>query len=384
MNLTNKKLREMITKLPRIKGTKKYPNYSVVHEGFPGKFNLSFTEAEMLKEFNSYLNINHDFIYSKIQPCIRNLDFDIILKNNKDITHLALFDLADIHGQMILSSNKNMEDKLRFSIKSLWDFLTKKLGFKPNQIYISSFAGGNVKQVTKGKYDFEKKLPEERLARNMWLEMGLNEKNILKYTSRETFLALNLQRPTPWGYRNEIFIKVKGKLIDVATLEYLIFKPVFKKDKIVDIIPADFLLIVSGCGLERTLMAKNQLKHIVECDHIFPIYEEILKLSNKKDNHKAFIITESLRSIHRVFTDSNGYTNLSRTRKALIRKYLRALRDNLKKLKISPEKIKYLLSLNSKLQDYYPELKKGEKQTYKNIFQYINTLENLEKRGKLK
>ena len=382
--MKNKELRKIIANLPRYPGTKKYKNYSVVNEGFTGKFNLSFTEPEMLDEFDSYLNIKHDLVYSKIQPCIRNIDFEKLLEDKKDRTHLALFDLADIHGQMILSSNKKIEEKLRFAITDIWNFLTKVMGFAPEQIYISSFAGGRVKQVTQGKYDFEKQLPKEELALRIWKETGLLPNNNNNYTNRETFLALNLQRPTPWGYRNEIFVKINGKLLDVATLEYLIFEPKFKNEKIIDIIPANFLLIVSGIGLERILMAKNKFDRIVECDHIFPLYNKVLSLANKKDEHKALIITESLRAVHRVFTDCDGYTNLSRMRRELIREYLMALRDNLRDLEISKENIKKLLFLNSKLQDYYPELKRGEKQTLKDILKYIETLDNLEKRGKLK
>lgn len=381
--LTNKQLRKIIEDLPRAKGTKKFPNYSVVNDGFPGKFNLSFTEAEMLDEFDSYLNITHDLIYSKIQPCIRNIDFEKLVKDKNNKTHLALFDLADIHGQLILSSNEKIEEKLRFAIEHIWKFLTNVMKFSPDQIYISSFAGGTVHQITKGKYDFKKELPKEELALKIWKELGLLTNNNIITTNRETFLSLNLQRPTPWGYRNEIFVKINGKLLDVATLEYLIFEPKFKDEKIVDITPARFLLIVSGCGVERILMAKNKFRRIIECDHIFPIYKEVLRLGKKEDEHKSLIVTESLRAIHRVFTDCKGYSNLSKTRKELIKKYLRALRNNLKYLEVPKEKIKSLLALNSKLQDYYPELKNGEKQTYEDILKYIETLDDLEKRGKL-
>lgn len=381
MVLTNKQLRKIIENLPKVKGTKKVSNYSVVNDGFPGKFNLSFTEAEMLDEFNSYLNFSHDLIYSKIQPCIRNIDFETLLEDKNDKTHLALFDLADIHGQMILSSNEKMEEKLRISINHIWNFLTKTMGFLPEQVYISSCKGGKSKEVTNGRYDIKKEIPKEELAVKIWKEVGV--KNI-KITNKETFLSLNMQRPTPWGYRNEIFVKVDGKLLDVATLEYLLFKPIFKDEKIVDIEIGNFLLVASGVGVERMLVAKNNYKRIIECDHIFPIYEKVLNLSQKKDEHKSLIVTESLRAIQRVFTDCKGYSNLSRTRKELIKKYLRALRDNLKYLEIPKEKIEDLLSLNSKLQDYYPELKKGEKQTYEDIVKYIETIDDLEKRGKLK
>lgn len=379
--LTNKQLRKIIEKLPRVKGTKKFPNYSVVNEGYPGKFNLSFTEAEMLDEFDSYLNFSHDLIYSKIQHCIRNIDFEKLLEDKNDKTHLALFELADIHGQMILSSNEKTEEKLRFAIEHIWNFLTKIMGFSSEQIYISSCKGGKSKEITNGRYNIKKEIPKEELALRIWKEVGL--KNI-KFTNEETFLSLNMQRPTPWGYRNEIFVKIDGKLLDVATLEYLIYEPIFKNGKIVDIKIGNFLLVISGVGIERILISKNKYKKIIECDHIVPIYKKVLSLAKNKDEHKSLIVTESLRVIHRVFTDSKGYSNLSKTRKELIKKYLRALRDNLKYLEIPKEEIKDLLILNSKLQDYYSELKRGEKQTYRDIIKYIKTLDDLEKRGKLK
>lgn len=145
--LASKQLRKIIEKLPRAKGTENFHNYSVVNEGFPGKFNLSFTEPEMLDEFGSYLDFSHDLIYSKVQPCIRNADFEKLLEDKSDKTHLALFDLADIHGQMILSSNEKMEERLRFAIEHIWNFLTKVMGFSPEQIYISSCKGENPKKL---------------------------------------------------------------------------------------------------------------------------------------------------------------------------------------------------------------------------------------------
>jgi hypothetical protein len=71
----------------------------------------------------------------------------------------------------------------------------------------------------------------------------------------------------------------------------------------------------------------------------------------------VFILTEALRALHRILTDSQGYVNLSEQRKAKLGTYIDASYNSLKILKIPLKKIKDYLKLNAKLNPDYPELK---------------------------
>ena len=101
-------------------------------------------------------------------------------------------------------------------------------------IHPSYNTGGQVKNITKEKYTFDYQVPEDSVSRKAFLKMNIPEENLIKDSTRDTLLCLHVHRPTPWGYRNEINVNIgtkeKPKLLDVATIEYTLWKPEFKGD----------------------------------------------------------------------------------------------------------------------------------------------------------
>ena len=59
-------LRKFLAGVEKYPGCKKYKRAPLVHEGFPGTFNLSFTEYDMFKEYGGYSEFSKDLIFSTI------------------------------------------------------------------------------------------------------------------------------------------------------------------------------------------------------------------------------------------------------------------------------------------------------------------------------
>jgi hypothetical protein len=368
-------LRQKIRDYPKFSSVKHYKNYPIVNEAYPGQFNLSFTETIWLKEFGNYLDFDKDLIFSLIQPVIRYNDFkNHILPNQQAHKYLALFEMADLVGIGNFIKNTNREAFTRFEVQEFVKFFIK-LGFSQNDIYISCFGGGKVNEITKGKYTFDKLIPPFEFGIKEWRAAGIPRKNIINDRTRDTLLALNVfGRPSPWGYRNEIYLKHKnGELIDVGTLEYLIWRPIFKNGEIVGIEDYEHFYGINLLGIERLCMIMNGYEHIALCDHIRPLIEIVTNIKDKKNFHSCFVACECLRAIHRIISDVKDAGKLSRNRRTKFNDYLEALYIHLDKLGIQNKEkiIENLLKKNSDLNPFYPELKINIKNSLDTVLTYF-------------
>ncbi|MEI6297002.1 MAG: hypothetical protein WCO84_05140 [bacterium] len=358
--MTNIELRKLVTESVKYPGTKQIPKASVCNEGFPGTFNLSFIESEWLKEYGGqYIDFDHDYIVSKIQPCIRYQDWETIKSDPVNrFRYLGVFEMASVTGMVSLVDGSKTDEAVSFSIENFYKFLTETVGLSSEKLRITYCRGGDVSHLTKGKYKFNKEVAEDFYI-DEWKRMGIKESQFISDDTRDTLLALRIYGlSTPWGYRNEILYEHQGKLLDIGTFEYCKYRPIFKNDEIVDLEKWEHACVVSAVGIERLLMAINGFAEITDCDHIKPIKEAILLEVKNKDEEQAIVLTEGLRTVHRIMSDCKGYENLSRKRKEKIRKISNGIFDSAKKLGIEINDIflKKILTLNSKLQSYYPEL----------------------------
>jgi len=349
-------------------GIKTYKNFSVLNEGYPGTFNLSFSETEFLEEFGDFLDVKHELAYLKIQPCIRHNDFLKILKekSKKSYMYLGLFDMA---GICFASKNplllKCTTEKL---IASVYSFLTEKLKLDRNSIFIKCFSGGRIKDITKGKYAIDKNVVKDSLSIEKWTTLGIPKENVVLDKSRDSLLTLYLHRPTPWGYRTEILYRLPNReFLDIGTIEYFPWKPVIKNKEIIDFTNWENSCCLAVFGLERLSYLVNNLKHIKEVDSINPLFKKILEDSISKDEESAFILSESLRAAQRVLTDSKGYNGLSRNRKRKLRDYTNEIFNLLQKLGISRNKIKEYLRIHADIQPWYPEFKQNLELVYNEL-----------------
>lgn len=354
-------LRKLISGCQKFSGAKTMKHSPVCNGGFPGTFNLSFTESDLIKEFHGqYLDYDHDFVYSKIQPCIRHQDWDIIKSDEKNrYRYLSVFDMADIGGAVCLVNGDKLDEIAEFSAENLYSFLVKQLGFSPDKFRIKYCRGGSITSLTKGKYPLDTVLPADPKI-ELWRKLGIHDNQFIPDNTRDTLLALHIYNlPTPWGYRNEIFYDYQGKLLDIATFEYLFLRPIFDVDgKIRDLHQWEHCFVISAIGIERILMVLNGHKTVMECDHIKPLTELVLRDAHKESHVDAIILVEGLRAIHRIVADAGEYRNLSTHRKQKIRDYYTGLLDAMHQLGIQIDSvtIERYVRRNAELQPYYPEL----------------------------
>lgn len=363
-------LRKIASDFPKFFGAKAVKPASVCNDGFPGTFNLSYSEVEMIENFGQYLDYDKDLIYSKIQPVIRFQDWSHIAKHDEhSCRYLSVFDLADIGGAIILKNSNNWEGVARSSINSLATFLFENLQLDKSKVRISYFNGGNVSQVSKGKYDLDFDLPPDGTV-EFWKTQGIKNDQFVANKTRDTLLALNVfGLPTPWGVRHEINYLHDGKLLDIGTFEYLFYRPIFENGKLVDLRRWEHLFVISAVGLERLLMVKNNFTRVTDCAHIKPLIESALELANHRSYQQAEILCQALRAIHRIISDCGGYDNLSQRRKEKLRTFYKVVIMCQNKLGIELEQghLETLLRQNAGLQSFYPELEASVEKTVQEI-----------------
>ncbi|MCD6463912.1 hypothetical protein J7L02_00100, partial [Candidatus Woesearchaeota archaeon] len=141
------------------------------------------------------------------------------------------------------------------------------------------------------------------------------EKNLIP-TKKDTFLSLQIfGNPAFWGYRNEILYKTKELEVDIATIEYLPYTPIFEFDKKTeriiykDITQTKKYFIINAFGVERMELVSEGLDHISEISLLKPQTEIVLSVLREKDRQKAHAITQGLMALHYVISECNGFSN---------------------------------------------------------------------------
>jgi hypothetical protein len=344
-------LREIIKKWEKFPGCIQIPRIPIINKGYPGTFNLSFTEGPFMDEFGQYQDFDHDFIFSTIQSVVRPDDIFKTLPKNPE-RYLGVFEMADIYGSICLKEKTDILEIQRKQINSTVSLL-KKVGIPLDKIYPKYCTGGKIKEITKDKYRFDFLVPEDTITKNTLLEAGVPEKNLIPDKTQDTFLSLFLHRPSPWGYRTEIEIDVgnkEEKLLDVATIEYLLWFPVFRGDteskNIIGLKDINHTLALSVVGVERLYMASKGIEDIREVDYLKTYYELFKKEEDK-------IQGELVRTLHFICSDVKHFgLDIRKHRGWMVNKMVR-------QVTFGPNKIKKLLEVNVERQLWHKYLNEG-------------------------
>ncbi len=354
-------LRQKIQEWPKYEGCIKVNRSPLINPGFPGTFNLSFTEDPWLKEYGKYGDFDHDYSFSTIQSCIRSNDIPLIAGENS-WKYLGVFEMGDLTGSLTFAEKPDIHEIHKLQIKKLVGCLLF-LGISLERIFPSYNVGGALAEITKNKYKFGFQVPTDKISRDAFLEIGIPEKNLIKDKTRDTLLSLFLHRPTPWGYRNEINVNIgtnkKPLLLDIGTLEYTMWEPTFSSNDTryenINGIKNGSFSSINALGLERLNMAVNDLSRIQDVDYIKPFYDEL--------NNTNYLAGESLRALHRIYSDINAYDcKPGRHQKSKISNMLHNI-----PLDISLEKIKHSLEAHTSTQPWHSELKDGIEPTIERI-----------------
>lgn len=354
-------LREKIRSFQKYTGTEIYPSAPVIHIGFPNCFNLSFAEYEFLQAFKGqYLKCDHDLIYSKIQPCIRHQDWETIKSDEKNrYRYLSLFEMADIGGFILLKQPDKQKEVAQWSIKSFIDFI-RYVGLDIDKLRISYFEETNIKDATGGKYNIDRMIPTDPMM-DYWERLGIKKEQLIPDKTRDTLLSLRIfGLPTPWGYRNEIHYEYRGELLDIGTVEYMKYEPLFNENgEIYDLKEYEHSLGISVIGIERLNMIINNLEYVWEVDSIKPLIDLVLLKAKNKDNIQAMILVQALRAINQIVVDGGVYSSLNKKRKEYIRLFYYSFFESSKMIEfeLTKEHLIDLLNLNAELQENSKQFK---------------------------
>ena len=362
-------LRARLQTWPKYDGCVFVDRAPLLTAAFPGSFNMSSTEHHWLREYGGFLDWDHDYVFSTVQSCVRADDIERLRLGGR--WHLGVFEMADLSGEVALAHRPDYPSIQSWQLQELVRFLAT-LGIPAARIHASYCAGGRVAELTGGAYDVPVVIPADTLSRDALCNAGVPEENLIPDRTRDTLLSLHVHRPTPWGYRNEIFVDVGTRndpdLIDVATSEYLTWRPVFEgsqrgRHNIADLTELDAGAIGVGVGVERLCAVVNGLDRVHDVDYLRPFYaalKDVLPNAAPPDVHVA---GESLRALHRIYTDlhyhadalfhlgEHGDRRLSPKR----RKRTARLKRNVPRT-LGAESLAHLLDLHASTQPWHAHL----------------------------
>src|SRR3989344_4671772 len=385
MRMNYKKLREFLANSEKYKGCKKYKRAPLIHKGFPGTFNLSFTEYDMFRLYGGYSKFPKDLIFSTIQFCVRPQDITENIKEGKNLwKYLGVFEMSDVAGQITLSKKEDIKKIHTWQLNKFIEICVK-LGLKKEKIYPSYCKGGDIAKITNGKYTFNFKVPEDTLTKEAFIEAGIPKENLIPDETRDTFLSLHINMPTPWCYRNEINYnlgtKENTKFLDIATLEYFLWLPTYSSKEqtaknINGLEKFKHTMSIGAFGVERLCVAINGLNSIQEVDYIKEFYDLFRKLYPSMKEEQRIKSGEVIRALHRIYSDVTEFNiDVGYHENKKIKTFLQVLVSNLKEL--DKKKIKQLLEIHSKVQPWHKDLSKGIKPAIERIETYYSSQDRL-------
>jgi hypothetical protein len=363
-------LRERLRDWPKYPGCEPRERAPLLTAAFPGSFNMSFTEHHWLAELGGFLSWDRSLVFSTIQSCVRLGDF-AALTADAGHRYLGVFELADLCGAIALAQPADYATLQGWQLAELIR-LFEQLGIEPERIHASYSAGGPVAELTNGRYRFAEMIPPDHVTREALLSAGVPEANLLPDTTRATLLALHVYRPTPWGYRSEIFVdpgQSAGRgLLEVATAEYFLWRPRYRKsdpgpEDIVGLEPIGNGGAIVACGLERLAMVANGLARIHDVDYLLPYYETLQTALGRPLRPADYLAGESLRTLHRIYADLAFHpeARLRWTEQGAARMSIRRHRKlgSLKRAiptRLGEAELEQLLAVHSRGQPWHPDL----------------------------
>jgi len=134
------------------------PRAPMMHPSIPMSFVMSAGLVQVETSLaNAQNRSGNKFVL--VQDCFRHFDLDAV---GTDDIHLSLFEMP---GAFVFGNNGKQD-----TIKNMWQLATKRLGIDPNRIWASYFAGGTIG---------DQQLPEDKLARQTWLDLGLPDSRVI-------------------------------------------------------------------------------------------------------------------------------------------------------------------------------------------------------------
>ena len=269
-NLTADELREMYLKFFESKGHKIIPGASVIPENDP---TVLFTTAGMhplVPYLMGAMEHPAGTRLTDVQKCVRTGDIDEV----GDAAHLTFFEML---------GNWSLNDYFkREAISWSFEFLTTKLGFKPEQLNVTVFRG-------EGKEGEEGYIPADKEAVEIWKSLGLPDERIFRLPREDNWWG-PAGTTGPCGPDTEMFIdtgKEKcgpdcrpgchcGKYIEIWNDVFM----QYNKNEEGKFLPLGRHNVDTGMGVERTICMMSGAPTVYDTEIFAPIMKAIDEMSN--------------------------------------------------------------------------------------------------------
>ena len=301
-NLTADELREMYLKFFESKGHKIIPGASVIPENDP---TVLFTTAGMhplVPYLMGAMEHPAGTRLTDVQKCVRTGDIDEV----GDAAHLTFFEML---GNWSLNDYFKKE-----AISWSYEFLTTKLGFKPEQLNVTVFRG-------EGKEGDEGYIPADEEAVEIWKSLGLPEERIFRLPREDNWWG-PAGTTGPCGPDTEMFIdtgKEKcgpecrpgchcGKYIEIWNDVFM----QYNKNEEGKFVPLGRHNVDTGMGVERTICMMSGAPTVYDTEIFAPIMAAIealrqVKVEGEVEELKAKrIVADHMRTATFILCDPKG------------------------------------------------------------------------------
>lgn len=293
--MTADKLRKLYLEFFKSKGHAVISGASLIPENDP---TVLFTTAGMHPLVPYLMGESHPAgkRLTDVQKCVRTGDIDSV----GDSSHLTFFEML---GNWSLGDYFKKE-----AIEWSYEFLTEKLGFSPDKINVTVFAG-------------EGEIPADDEAAGIWKSLGLPEDRIFKLPKEDNWWGPAGQTG-PCGPDTEMFIdtgKPKcgaecrpgckcGKYVEIWNDVFMQYNK--REDGKYE--PLKQNNVDTGMGVERTICMMNGLNTVYETELFAPVMAKIRELSTERpsDEESAVrserIIADHIRTSVFIIGDPRG------------------------------------------------------------------------------
>ena len=293
--MTADKLRKLYLEFFKSKGHAVISGASLIPENDP---TVLFTTAGMHPLVPYLMGESHPAgkRLTGVQKCVRTGDIDSV----GDSSHLTFFEML---GNWSLGDYFKKE-----AIEWSYEFLTEKLGFSPDKINVTVFAG-------------EGEIPADDEAAGIWKSLGLPEDRIFKLPKEDNWWGPAGQTG-PCGPDTEMFIdtgKPKcgaecrpgckcGKYVEIWNDVFMQYNK--REDGKYE--PLKQNNVDTGMGVERTICMMNGLNTVYETELFAPVMAKIRELSTERpsDEESAVrserIIADHIRTSVFILGDPRG------------------------------------------------------------------------------
>lgn len=354
--MKSRELREKFLRFFEENGHKIVPSSSLL----PEDSTVLFTTAGM-QQFTLYLQGEKDPLVdfetrhlASCQKCFRTDDIEEI----GDDTHHTFFEML---GNWSIGQDLQKGYFKEGAIKYALEFFVDVLNLDKNKIWTTIFNG-------------EKGIPKDEESRKIWQENGILKERIREFGIKDNFWG-PVGKTGPCGPSSEIFYD-RGEEFGCkdpdcgpncdnckrfVELWNLVFMEYSKDEK------ENYQLLSqknvdTGIGLERLAALLQKKSSSYETDLLWPIIQEIEKLSDRKyeENKRIFrIITDHMRGI--VFLASEGILPSNTEQGYILRRLLRRIIRFGKLIDMPQNSLIFVAKKVVKVyQDVYPQVKSKE------------------------